>query len=102
MRQALQQGECRCYGRGLLKTYLHTKFSHNARDDDVRDALSHLNKISTNFHRPGLKKTINEANISHLDQTSFGVVIAMINFVIMALKSMLVLTLTLDKFNGAM
>lgn len=26
IKQALQQGECRCYGRGLLKTYLRVKF----------------------------------------------------------------------------
>jgi hypothetical protein len=37
--QALKQGEVRCYGRGLLRTYLRVKFRHNAREDDVRDAL---------------------------------------------------------------
>jgi hypothetical protein len=36
---ALQQGEVRCCGRRLLRTYLSVKFRHNARDDDVRDAL---------------------------------------------------------------
>lgn len=56
VRQALQQGECRYYGRGLLKTYLRVKFLHNARDDDVRDALSHLDEIGTNSRRPGPKK----------------------------------------------
>lgn len=54
--QTLQQGECRCYGRELSKTYLRIKFSHNARDDNVRDALSHLDEIGTSSRRPGPKK----------------------------------------------
>lgn len=54
--QVLQQGECRCYGRELLRTYLRVKFSHNARDDDVRDALSHLDEKGTKSRRPGPKK----------------------------------------------
>ena len=37
--QALQHGECRSYGRELMKTYLRVKFRHNARNDDVRGAL---------------------------------------------------------------
>lgn len=30
VKQALQHGECRCYGRGLMRTYLRVKFQHNA------------------------------------------------------------------------
>lgn len=45
--------------------------------------------------------TIGEANTLHLDLTDYGVVMATINFATMALKSMPVLTLTLDEFNGA-
>ena len=37
--QALQHGECRCYGRELMRTYLRVKFRHNARDDDVEKGL---------------------------------------------------------------
>lgn len=57
IKEALRQGECRCYGRGLLKTYLRIKFRHDARDDDVRDALSELDKRGTESRRPGPKKT---------------------------------------------
>lgn len=53
----LQQGECRCYGQRLLKTYLPVKFQYNARDDDVRDALAQLDQKKTESCRPGLKKS---------------------------------------------
>ena len=45
--QALKQGEVRCYGSGLLLTYLRVKFRHNAREDDVRDALVMLDAAGT-------------------------------------------------------
>lgn len=54
--QALQQGECRCYGRGLLKTYLPVKHHHNARDDDVRDALAQLDEKGMASRRRGPDK----------------------------------------------
>lgn len=57
IKKALQQGECRCYGRGLLKTYLKVKYCHNARDDDVRDALAHFDQKGTESRRPGPKKS---------------------------------------------
>lgn len=54
--QALLQDECHCYGRELLKTYLQVKFHHNARDDDVCDALSQLDAKGTISRKPGPKK----------------------------------------------
>jgi hypothetical protein len=44
VRQALQEGTVRCYGRGLLQTYLRLQ-GHNAREDDVRDALAHFDAV---------------------------------------------------------
>src|SRR6266516_1896513 len=39
VKQALHEGVVRCYGRGLLRTYLRIKHQHHAREDDVRDAI---------------------------------------------------------------
>ena len=49
--QALRQGVVRCYGRGLLRAYLRIKFRHNAREDDVRDALAMLDAAGTESFR---------------------------------------------------
>jgi|SRR6266516_4645582 len=54
--QALQQGEARCYGRGLFRTYLQVKYHHNARDDDVRDALATLDTVGVESRRKGSDK----------------------------------------------
>jgi hypothetical protein len=54
--QALQQGEARCYGRGLMRTYLGVKFHHNARDDDVRDALITLDPAGVQSRQRGPDK----------------------------------------------
>lgn len=59
VKQALQRGECCSYGRGLMRTYLHVKFQHNAREDDVRDAIQMLDKKGTESRRP-------EPNKDHL------------------------------------
>lgn len=45
----------RCYGRGLLQSYLRLK-GHHAREDDVRDALAHLDPESTEARRRGPDK----------------------------------------------
>ena len=42
IKQSLHEGVVRCYGRGLLRTYLRIKYRHNAREDDVRDAIATL------------------------------------------------------------
>ena len=54
--QALQLEECRGYGRELMKNYLRLKFHHDAREDDVRDALSILDEVGTASRKPGPKK----------------------------------------------
>jgi hypothetical protein len=54
--QALRQGVIRCYGRGLLRAYLRIKFHHNAREDDVRDALAMLDAAGTSSRRKGPDK----------------------------------------------
>jgi hypothetical protein len=54
--QALQQGEARCYGRGLFRTYLQVKYHHNAREDDVRDALATLDAVGVESRRKGTDK----------------------------------------------
>jgi hypothetical protein len=56
MDQALKQGEVRCYGSGLLPTYLRVKFRHNAREDDVRDALVMLDAAGTESRQQGSAK----------------------------------------------
>jgi hypothetical protein len=50
VKSALHQGVVRCYGRGLLRTYLRVAHGHQARDDDVRDALSTLDTAGTQNH----------------------------------------------------
>jgi hypothetical protein len=54
--QALQQGTVRCYGRGLLRTYLRVVYRHQAREDDVRDALAALDVVGTESRRKGPDK----------------------------------------------
>jgi hypothetical protein len=54
--QALQQGEVRCCGRRLLRTYLSVKVRHNARDDDVRDALIALDPAGVQSRQRGPDK----------------------------------------------
>jgi hypothetical protein len=53
VQEALQQGVVRCYGRGLLRTYLRIKHRHQAREDDVRDALAMLDVAGTESRRKG-------------------------------------------------
>jgi hypothetical protein len=49
--QALNDGITRCYGRGLLRTYLRVKYHHHARENDVRDALTQLDIEGTESRR---------------------------------------------------
>jgi len=53
VKEALQQGTVRCYCRGLLRTYLRVVYRHQARDDDVRDALAALDAAGTESRRKG-------------------------------------------------
>jgi hypothetical protein len=55
-RQALDEGTIRCYGRGLLQSYLRLQ-GHHAREDDVREALAHLDPEGTEARRRGPDKT---------------------------------------------
>jgi hypothetical protein len=55
-KEALQEGVVRCYGRGLLRTYLRIKYQHHAREDDVRDALTTLDTRETESRRKGPDK----------------------------------------------
>jgi hypothetical protein len=55
-KEALQEGVVRCYGRGLLRTYLRIKYQHHAREDDVRDALTTLDTRGTESRRKGPDK----------------------------------------------
>jgi len=64
--QALKQGGVRCYGRGLLRTYLRVKFRHSAREDDVRDALVMLDAAGTESRRKGSAKQVFGYKISLL------------------------------------
>ena len=57
VKSALHQGVVRCYGRGLLRTYLRVAHGHQARDDDVRDALSTLDTAGTESRRKGPSKS---------------------------------------------
>jgi len=49
---ALQEGTCRCYGRGFLQSYLRLS-GHIAREDDVRDALAQFDPQGTEARRRG-------------------------------------------------
>jgi len=55
-KQALHEGVVRCYGRGLLRTYLRIKYRHTAREDDVRDAIATLDIPGTESRRKGPDK----------------------------------------------
>lgn len=55
VRQALQEDTVRCYGRGLLQTYLRLQ-GHHAREDDVRDALAYFDAEGTEARRRGPDK----------------------------------------------
>ena len=57
VKSALHQGVVRCYGRGLLRTYLRLRHHHNAREDDVRDALATLDSVGTESRRKGPDKS---------------------------------------------
>jgi hypothetical protein len=48
--------QVRCYGRGLLRTYLSVKFHYNARDDDVRDAFIALDSADVQSRQKKLNK----------------------------------------------
>jgi hypothetical protein len=54
--EALQQGVVRCYGRGLLRAFLRVKYHHQAREDDVRDALAQLDAAGTEARSKGPNK----------------------------------------------
>ena len=54
--EALQQGVVRCYGRRFLHTYLRVEFHHNAREDDVRDALKALDAVAVESRLKGSDK----------------------------------------------
>jgi hypothetical protein len=53
---ALHQGVVRCYGRELLRTHLRVAYQHHTREDDVRDALAHLDRTGTASRRKGADK----------------------------------------------
>ena len=55
-KQALYEGVVRCYGRGLLRTYLRIKYRYNACEDDVRDAIVTLDTPGTESRRKGPNK----------------------------------------------
>jgi hypothetical protein len=57
VREALRQGAVRCYGRRLLRTFLRVQYHHQAREDDVRDALALLDAAGTEARRKGPNKT---------------------------------------------
>lgn len=52
VRAALNEGTCRSYGRGLLKTYLRLN-GYVAREDDIRDALAHMDPQGTEARKRG-------------------------------------------------
>jgi len=56
VRQSLEEGTIRSYGRGLLQSYLRLQ-GHHAREDDVRDALAHYDPEGTAARRRGPNKT---------------------------------------------
>lgn len=56
IKSALYQGVVRCYGRELLRTYLRLTYGHQAREDDVRDALTTLDSVGTESRRKGPDK----------------------------------------------
>jgi hypothetical protein len=56
IKDTLNQGVVRCYGRGLLRTYLRVAYTHNAREDNVRDALGVLDQEGTQSRRKGVDK----------------------------------------------
>lgn len=55
--KALQEGVVRCYGRRLLRAFLRVKYHHQAREDDVRDALAELDAAGTEARKKGPSKT---------------------------------------------
>ena len=54
--EALQEGTIRCYGRQYVRTYLSVHLGYRARDDDVRDALFHLDPVGTAARRPDTRR----------------------------------------------
>jgi hypothetical protein len=54
----LEEGTVRCYGRGLLQSYLRLQGYH-AREDDVRNTLAHYDPEGTVARRRGPNKTRN-------------------------------------------
>jgi hypothetical protein len=56
VRQSLEEGTVRSYGRGLLQSYLRLQ-GHHAREDDVRDALAQYDPEGTAARRRGPDKT---------------------------------------------
>jgi hypothetical protein len=52
---ALQEGTCRCYGRGFLQSYLRLN-GYIAREDDVRDAIAFYDAQGTQARRRGPDK----------------------------------------------
>jgi hypothetical protein len=60
VKTVLYQDVIRCYGRGLLRTYLRIKYHHNVREDDVRDVLAMLDVLGTESRRKSVDKTRNK------------------------------------------
>lgn len=56
--QALSCGVCHCYGREFMKTYFCLEFYHNARDDNVHNVLSMLDKKTQKLVNWALKNII--------------------------------------------
>jgi hypothetical protein len=46
----------RYYNRGLLRTYLRVTYTHNARENNIRDTLNILDQEGTQSRRKGVDK----------------------------------------------
>jgi hypothetical protein len=78
--EALQQG-MRCYGRGLLRAFLRVKYRHQAREDDVRDALAQLDPAGR-----GPTKDTKAESLLHPDLIGYGAAMDMTNSATSALR----------------
>jgi hypothetical protein len=56
VRQELNKGTVRLYGRELVVTHLRTYRGYRAREDDVRDALRRLDGQGTTTRKPGPRR----------------------------------------------
>jgi len=101
IKQALHEGVVRCYGRGLLQTYLRIKYQHHAREDDVRDAIAALDIPGTESRRKAPIKDAKEESSLHGAPTGCCAAMAMINSGTMALRSTLASMLMQDVSSGS-